>query len=620
MASKQAITRTAAKSIPQGSRSASSRAAFLAQQESRSSRSATLAYQARAQQKQAHLRRSVFTIVVAGGLATASQFYINNGTFLQQAHAEAPPHEEENGIVFEESRKKVGASVEENRDMISSQHHQVKRSWENPGVYAWGSNTGRVVAPDSTENVIKTPRRITFFDGKLLRDIKLDRSFGAAIDEEGNLLQRGVGYAADTKTPVTTLGGKNLISLAISRDRILGLSKSGKVYSVPVSAEDQQSDSKPEESSWIPFWPGRSPIAYRTLSPPNLGSGEKVTSISSGLEHALLLTNKGRVFSTASASDSFPSRGQLGVPGLTWSTRPEGSFDQPHEITTLRGFPITSTVCGDYHSLVLDDSGRVFAWGDNASGQLGFDYNPESSIVDAPSLLSTAKLYSGSGQQAKITSIAAGGSNSYITVDATKVAAQTRGNDDEDARSRLQIGRVTADTFAFGSGITGSLANSRWTHVQSTPTRIPTLSGLFEYDEKNRIPVPIRLANLSVGSTHAAAVMANITKTSIQGHASSSADITDDDTNWGADVVFWGGNEHYQLGTGRRNNVNVPVYLQPLDLEAEVKRAKKSTGGREEHRFHITPRATVVLGDGRRRSVEQRVVCGRGVTAVYSGT
>lgn len=621
MASKQAISRTAAKSIPNGSRSASSRAAFLAQQDA-SSRSAILAYQARAQQKQAHLKRSIFTIVVAGGLATASQFYMNNGNFLQQTHAEAPPKEEENPVIFEESRKKAGMSLEENRDMISSQHHQVKKSWENPGVYAWGSNTGRVVAPDSTESVIKTPRRIPFFDGKLLRDIKLDRTFGAAIDEDGNLLQWGIAYAPDTKAPVPTLTGKNLISLAISRDRILGLSKSGTVFSIPVSAEDQASGSKPSENSWVPFWPGQSSIAYRTLTPQNLGRSEKVTSISSGLEHALLLTSTGRVFSTASSSDSFPSRGQFGIAGLTWSTRPEGNFDQPHEVTTLRGFPIKSAVCGDYHSLVLDAEGRVFAWGDNASGQLGFDYNPESSIVDAPSLLSTGKMYSGSGQQARITAIAAGGSNSYITVDATKVAAQSRGgSEEEDYRAKLAIGRVTADTFAFGAGITGSLANSRWTHVQSTPAKIPTLSGLFEYDEQNNTAVPIRLAKLSVGSTHAAAVMANITKTNVQGQRAGGE--TDDDTNWGADVVFWGGNEHYQLGTGKRNNVNVPLYLQPLDKEAEVSRAKKSTGGKEEHRFHITPRATVRLGEGgtgRKVSVEQRVECGRSVTAVYSGT
>ena len=95
--------------------------------------------------------------------------------------------------------------------MISSQHHQVKQSWENPGVYAWGSNAGRVVAPDSTDSVVKSPRRIAFFDGKLLRDISLDRHFGAAIDEKGNLVQWGVAYRPDFTAPEVTLKGKDLV-------------------------------------------------------------------------------------------------------------------------------------------------------------------------------------------------------------------------------------------------------------------------------------------------------------------------------------------------------------------------------------------------------------------------
>ena len=566
----------------------------------------------RAQRKQQHLFRSLLAVAFAGGAATLSQYCLNNGHIIRSSHAEAPPQqEEENPLVFEESRKQPGLSKEENRDLISSQHHQVKRSWENPGVYAWGSNTGRVVAPDLPgESVVKTPRRISWFDGQLLRAVKLDRSFGAAIDEKGDLVQWGTAFKPDVKEPEVTLKGKDLVGFSISRDRILGVSGSGKVYSVPVSAEEQGAGTKPSEATWIPFWTWRSPIAYRTLSPKDLGYSERVTSIAGGLEHAILLTSKGRVFSVAAASDAFPSRGQLGVPGLTWFTRPEGSHDHPHEITTLRGFNVSQVACGDYHSLALDQEGRVFSWGDNASGQLGMAFNPESTIVDAPSLLPTQKLYTGTSQVPKITSIAAGGNNSFITVDATRVASQT--GDDE--RTLRQLGTITADTFAFGTGLYGQLANNRWTHVQPTPSKIAALSGLFEYDERTYKTVPIRLAHLSVGTTHAAAVMQNITYTS------ASSTTSTDDTNWGADIVFWGGNEHFQLGTGKRNNVSSPTYLQPLDMEAEVRRARRSSGGKEEHRFHITPRTMAKLGDGRRVSVEQRVECGRFATAVYSGT
>jgi alpha-tubulin suppressor-like RCC1 family protein len=329
--------------------------------------------------------------------------------------------------------------------------------------------------------------------------------------------------------------------------------------------------------------------------------GEKVSDISSGLEHCLLLTSQGRLFSAASGTEDFPSKGQMGVPGLTWTTRPQGPYDQPHEISTLRGFEIAKIAAGDYHSLAADTMGRVFAFGDNACGQLGFDFNPESPTIDAPSLLPIDKLYKGTNMVPKVTNIAAGGSNSYFTIDATRVAGQS----EEDPRG---LGRVTADTWACGQGIWGGLGNGRWTHVQGTPTKIKALSGLFEYDEVKHVVIPIRLAQISVGSTHISAVMNNVT------HVGASDGSSENDTNWGADVLWWGGNEFYQLGTGKRNNVSNPVYIAPLDVEAD-----KEKGRREEHRFQITPRQKIKVG-GRNVSVEQRIECGRGVTAVYSGT
>jgi hypothetical protein len=255
------LSRTAPRAVPRCTRASSTRANILAKNGA-PSRTATASYQSRGAQKQQQLSRSILAIAAAGGLATVSQFYINDGQLVRTVNAEAPQDEEQAALVFEQSRKKLGVSEEENRDLISSQHLQVKRSWESPGVYAWGSNSGRVVAPDSTENNIKTPRRIAFFDGKLLRDIQLDRNFGAAIDEQGNLLQWGTGYAPDTKAPVQTLAGKNLTSLTLSKDRIIALSKSGSVYSVPVSAEEQTSGAKPSESSWIPFVSSSSRIGY----------------------------------------------------------------------------------------------------------------------------------------------------------------------------------------------------------------------------------------------------------------------------------------------------------------------------------------------------------------------
>ena len=503
-------------------------------------------------------------------------------------------------VKFETPRKKP-SSREENRDLISSQHLQVKRSWENPGVYAWGSNSGRVVAPEAEEALVKTPKRIAYFDGKLIRDIKLDQNFGAAIAENGDLLQWGTAYSPTCRGPTPTLTGKNLTKLSISKDRIIALSSNGTVYSISASKNDHETGPKGQEHSWFPFWTGRSRISYRTLPLSNMAWGERVSDISSGLEHCLIMTNKGRLFSAASGTEAFPAKGQLGIPGLTWTTRPPGSYDQPHEISTLKGFEIIKIATGDFHSLAVDKAGRVFAFGDNSYGQLGFDYNSDSPTIDAPSLLPIDKLYKGTNMLPRVTNVAAGGVNSFFTVDATRIAGQG----EEDPRG---LGRVTADTWACGQGIWGALGNGRWTHVQGTPTKIKALSGLFEYDEIKNSVVPIRLSHLSIGATHASAIMNNVT------HVEATNRSSENDTNWGADVLWWGGNEYYQLGTGRRNNVSNPVYIAPLDLDAD-----KEKGRREEHRFQITPRKKINIG-GRNVSVEQRIECGRGVTAVYSGT
>jgi alpha-tubulin suppressor-like RCC1 family protein len=534
---------------------------------------------------------------------------------MREVHAEEPPKEQ---VLNFEKPRRAATSEEENRAIISSQHLQVIRSWENPGVYAWGSNSGRVVAPDSDDAFVKTPRRIPFFDGVLLRDIKLDRNFAAAIDERGDLLQWGTAFSKDSREPIRTLQGKNLVSCALSRDRIIALSSSGTVYSLPVSQEEQQTGPKPASTSWIPFWGSSKEPSYRVRTPTNLSWSERVTNVVSGLEHALMLTSSGRVFSFASGSENFPTKGQLGIPGLTWETRPEGAFDMPHEITTLKGFPISKIAAGDYHSLVCDSAGRCFGFGDNSAGQLGFEFNAEALSIDAPSLLPTQRLYAGSAQQASVTNVFAGGNTSFLTIEASKPSSTSNPRD---------VPRVTADTWAFGFGLTGQLGTGRWIHNQSSPIKVPAFSGLFEYDEAKASVIPIKLAYLSIGATHAAAVMDNVASVAVSGK-SKPKQLTENDTNWGRDILFWGNNEFYQIGSGKRNNISTPTYIQPLDQAAEAERAAGVLGGggwgkqradkeKEWHRFQITPMQRVKVG-GRTVDLEQRVECGRGVTAVYS--
>jgi alpha-tubulin suppressor-like RCC1 family protein len=548
-----------------------------------------------------------WTHILAAGSAGAAAYWGFKAVRSPPVDAEAP--RTDTGPIFELQRPKT-ASKEENRDSISSQHVQTKKSWDNPGVYAWGLNTGRVVAPDSEERWIKSPRRIPFFDGILLRDIKLDKNFGAAINEKGDLLQWGVGYSTDTKEPEPTLTGRNLRSLAISDDRIIALAESGSVYSIPVSKEKQAADPKLKESSW--FWSsGTTNIGCRSVTPENLGYGEKVVSIAGGLEHVLMLTSRGRVFSAASSSSDFPKHGQLGIPGLTWYSRPPGRFDQPHEITALRGAKIEQIAAGDTHSLVLDSEGRAFSFGDNAQGQLGIPYNPETmdldsplnistNVVDIPTQVPIKSLYDDVALSFKVRGIGAGGFNSYFMI-------ESQPRDDLLSLQRNFRGpSSSADVLACGRGIWGALGNGKLTHIQWTPTKIPALSGMIEFNEETGKQQPIRVGSFQVGETHVAAVMANITR--VGANSSTSAN----DTNWGSDVYFFGHNENFQLGTGRRANQSIPTHILPLGMNTS-----KLLPGQEFDRFQLTPAKKITFA-GRSVWVEQRVECGRQCSAVYS--
>lgn len=480
---------------------------------------------------------------------------------------------------------------------FESLYVQKKKNLESPGVYLWGTNYYRVVDPESNESVVKAPRKISYFDGQVLRDLKIDEKSGAGITENGDLVQWGKGFSESSFKPTKTLTGKNLTSLCMSRDRIIALASDGKVYSLPIAKSDQEGGRKAQESSWVPFWSGTSSLSYRILKPA-LGMTEKVIAVSGGLDHALLLTNSGRVFSVASSMELFPAFGQLGIPGLSWSTRPKGPVDTCHEISKLKGCKITQIAAGDYHSLALSKDGRVYVFGDNSFGQLGIDFKSDEQFVDTPTLLLLDNVYRKSTWVPKVTSIAAGGANSFCTVDAQRILAPG-----EDPATVRDAGRITADTLACGRGIWGSLGNGKWTHLQDSFAKVKALSGLFEYDERSNTVSPIRLRNISVGTTHASAVMDNKPQ---KNNSSTSLDKSND---WGYDALWWGGNEHYQLGTGKRSNMPKPTYINtPSDPKQ---------GSQEKARLQIMPRHKGKV-DNRTKSMEQKIECGRFVSAIYS--
>ncbi|KAI9370092.1 regulator of chromosome condensation 1/beta-lactamase-inhibitor protein II [Aspergillus egyptiacus] len=503
--------------------------------------------------------------------------------FLIYSYATAPNNNE-----FLKSLPDSSKSIED----LSAQYVQKKASLKSPGVYLWGTNEYRVVDPDSKESVIKAPRRLSYFDGQILRDLKLGETSGAAITENGDLVQWGKGYSSANASPTKTLTGKNLISLSMSHDRILALSSDGTVYSLPVSLQDQLSGYKVEEKSWLPFRGGKAGLSYRIIQP-ILKLGEKVISISGGLEHVLLLTNSGRVFSAAASTENYPSFGQLGIPGLTWATRPKGPVDTCHEVKT--DSKVSQIATGDYHSLLLTKEGDVLAFGDNSFGQLGMQFDPTMPFCDRPIPVPIRTLYRGGAQLARVTGVVAGGANSFFTVDVQQAGPTS---DLKDA------GKTKSDLWTCGRGIWGALGNGKWTHLQDSLTKVKALSGLVEYNETTKALTPIRLSDISVGTTHVSAILGNLAH--LHAASTSSLDKADDA---GLDIVWWGGNEHFQLGTGKRSNLSKPTHI---NIHPDA-----SDGDKGLARLQLIPRHRGTVGN-RSVNMRQRVECGRHISAIYS--
>jgi len=74
--------------------------------------------------------------------------------------------------------------------------------------------------------------------------------------------------------------------------------------------------------------------------------------------------------------------------------------------------------------------------------------------------------------------------------------------------------------------------------------------------------VPIPIYDIAVGRSHAIAVLDNAVE---QHDARFGRDGSSHSRRFTDRAVFvWGHNERYQLGTGKRTNLNAPQHLKPL--------------------------------------------------------
>ncbi|KAK7788552.1 hypothetical protein R5R35_011742 [Gryllus longicercus] len=89
-----------------------------------------------------------------------------------------------------------------------------------------------------------------------------------------------------------------------------------------------------------------------------------VKTLATGLRHTAIVTENGNVLVCGNGR-----KGQLGLMGDDGG--PLFEETRPHIIPDVSN--VTTVACGQYHTVVITDEGRMYAWGDNKHGQLGLD-------------------------------------------------------------------------------------------------------------------------------------------------------------------------------------------------------------------------------------------------------
>jgi len=110
---------------------------------------------------------------------------------------------------------------------------------------------------------------------------------------------------------------------------------------------------------------------------PDTGKRVSFVSLALGKLHSVGLTHHGELYSWGSTASGRCGHGDLGGSASTVRSalKLRNGVSLPKRIEALRNVKVVDVSAGDAHTLALSGSGRVFSWGNNASGQLGVGHS-----------------------------------------------------------------------------------------------------------------------------------------------------------------------------------------------------------------------------------------------------
>ncbi|XP_047573908.1 probable E3 ubiquitin-protein ligase HERC6 isoform X2 [Lutra lutra] len=170
-------------------------------------------------------------------------------------------------------------------------------------------------------------------------------------DNSHGQLGRRAAQRQEQPKPIQALETLRVDLVSCGKEHSLAVCYKGRVFAWGAGSEGQLGIGEFKEINLIP-------TKIKTLT------DIKIIQVSCGHHHSLALSEDGRLFSWGSNS-----HGQLGL------GKECPSQASPQRVWSLDGIPLTQVAAGGAHSFALSLSGASFGWGSNSEGQLDLHKN-----------------------------------------------------------------------------------------------------------------------------------------------------------------------------------------------------------------------------------------------------
>ncbi|MDQ1074609.1 MULTISPECIES: hypothetical protein [Microbacterium] len=388
-------------------------------------------------------------------------------------------------------------------------------------VWAWGSGAdGRLGNGGSDSSLVPVPVSVRWPAGVTITQVSAGEWHSLAVDSAGSVWAWGSGAdgrlgngGSDSSlvpVPVSVRwpAGVTITQVSAGSDYSLALDSQGKVWAWGTGGNGRLGNGGAEDA-FVPV-------------PVKLASGITITQVSAGAAHSLAVDSSGQAWAWGSGG-----LGRLG----------NGGADDalvPVRVALGAGVTITQVSAGAAHSLAVDSSGRVWAWGDGIFGQLVTNTKRSNVPVSVPLGANT------------VTQVSAGYKHSLALDSSGKVwvwggASGRIGDDSWRGASVPALVAVSGDTAVA------------YVSAGRAPSLLVTSSGgLWGWNQT------VRTGDGSVADQIVPVLIGKRTFTQVSSSYSHSLALASDGSVWA-----WGSGDNGRLGNGSRSRAQTPVPVTP---------------------------------------------------------